>query len=275
MPRFFIKEPSDGYTLNDRIVLSGADAHHIARSLRMRRGDELTVCTQDGVEYDCVLSDLSPERVTLTVRGARRTFAEPEVRVSVFQALPKAAKLEWTIQKCVELGAAEIIPVLSARCVARPDAESAEKKGKRWNTIAEEAAKQSGRGIIPTVSDVISYPEALARMCKSDLYFVCYEDQTTPGADLSALLTASFGKASLHSARSAAFFIGPEGGISPEEAALARRSGIPLVSLGPRILRTETAPVCVMSCIMYASGGLSPRDALPETGTKEESGTDV
>ncbi len=242
MPRFFIKEES---IRSDGIIICGEDARHISRSLRMKIGDRITVCDFFNYEYDCTIGFIDSESVKLNINDRHPVNTEPSVKVRVFQALPKAQKMELVIQKSVELGACEICPVISSRCISRPDDKSSEKKTKRWNLISEEAAKQSGRGIIPPVRETLSFKQAISEMKKDDLCFICYECEDK--LDIKSFLCENYSK----NTKSISFFIGPEGGISAEEAELARENGIPSVGLGKRILRTETAPLCVLSGIMF------------------------
>ncbi len=242
MPRFFIKQE---FIRPDSIMIVGEDARHISRSLRMKPGEKITVCDFYNYEYDCEISSIDSETVELGILDKHPGNTEPSVSVRVFQALPKAQKMELVIQKSVELGAAEICPVISSRCISRPDDKSSDKKTKRWNLISEEAAKQSGRGIIPPVRETINFRQAVAEMKKSDLCFICYECEDK--LDIKSFLSENFSE----NTKSISFFIGPEGGISPDEAEYARECGIPSVGLGKRILRTETAPLCVLSGIMF------------------------
>lgn len=251
MPRFFIKDENIGNT--DTVTLKGEDARHISFSLRMRVGDNITLCDFFNYEYDCEIKAIDGEKVVLNVINKHPSQNEPSVKVSIYQALPKASKLELIIQKCVELGAFEIVPVLSSRCISRPDDKATEKKTKRYNTISEEAAKQSGRGMIPPVSETLPFKKAIERMKDSDIAFMCYEAQDTDGeSDIKSFFKKHLSEAT----KTVSFFVGPEGGISEEEARYAKDNGIYCVSLGKRILRTETAPLCVLSCLMYETDNM-------------------
>lgn len=248
MPRFFIKKEDIGK--DNRIVLRDENATHISLSLRMRVGDKLTVCDSTGRDYFCRIETITHDEVVLVAEDSALCQSEPSVRVSLFQALPKGEKFEWIIQKCVELGVTEIVPVLTSRCISRPDDKAAEKKRKRWNAIAEEAAKQSGRGIIPTVTEILSYEAAICRIQSAEQSFFCYENETE--YDLKQFCDERLSPIP----QTLSFFVGPEGGISPEEADAAQKAGIRAVSLGKRILRTETAPLCVLSGIMLYTDNL-------------------
>ncbi len=247
MPRFFVDKNAavDG----SKIVISGEDAKHISLSLRSKPGESFTVCDEDGVEYDCVVSEITKNEVYMDVVSKQMSKAEPSVEVTLYQALVKSDKFESVIQKSVELGVAKIVPVVTERCVSRPDDASLSKKLERWKKIAKEAAMQSGRGRIPAVENAVSFSQALEKMKGDDCTFVCYEDLShTP---LSAVVAKSG-----DNVKSISFLIGPEGGISDKEAQMCRDAGIALAGLGPRILRTETAPLCVLSALMLLTGNL-------------------
>lgn len=251
MPRFFIKE--ENIMPDGKIRLFGDDANHVSHSLRMRVGDKITVCDFFNYEYDCIIEAFTSDDVTLSVVEKHTGANEPSVSVSLFQGVPKSTKLEMIIQKCVELGISKIYPVAMARCISRPDEKSSEKKTKRWNMISQEAAKQSGRGVVPEVCDTVSFRDAIKKLKEHDVCFLCYEMcDETQDADIKTFLKRSVSETT----GSVAFLVGPEGGISPEEAAYAKENGISFVSLGKRILRTETAPLCVLSCIMYESDNM-------------------
>jgi len=239
LPRFFIEEPPAGEAL-----IRGEDARHIGRSLRMKPGEELTLCC-GGTDHFCRIISITADEVRCEVLSSERSSAEPRLKLTLFQALPKSDKMELIVQKAVELGAGRIVPVLTSRCVSRPDTASAAKKCERWQKIALAAAKQSGRGIIPEVGGVISFEECLAAAGEYDRAFFCYEGggESLAGADLSDTGTA-------------ALIVGPEGGFEPSEAEAARFAGLRLTSLGKRILRCETAPIAAIAAIMLLSGDL-------------------
>lgn len=239
MPRFFV--PDCGQP-GDRIVLDGDNARHISYSLRMRRGDTVTLCGEDGRASLGELEDFDGETVAVRILGAGKG-AEPPFRVTLYQGLTKGDKLEYIIQKAVETGVTRIVPFVSSHCIAKlEEGAKTEKKLERWNRISEEAAKQCGRGIVPEVSSPVPFEKALEEASASSLAFLCYEREDT--VSLSDLLNA-------HPEGEISFFIGPEGGFSEKEAALAAEKGLSLCGLGKRILRTETAPIFVLSCITY------------------------
>lgn len=240
MPRFFVEN------LNPEApVIIGGDAGHIRRSLRMQPGEEITVCDTKGTDYLCEIVSFGEERVELAVKAASRTESEPSVSVTLFQCNPKGDKLESVIQKSVELGVCEIIPVLSARCISRPDAKAAHKKRARYQKIADSAAKQCGRGILPQVGEQLAFGQLCGRLAEFDRVLLFYEGG---GAALRTLLRDTD--------RRIAVIIGPEGGFDLDEVEKLQAAGAVCCGLGRRILRTETAPLAALSGIMLLSGNL-------------------
>ena len=233
MPKFFVS-PND--VQENFLVLTGENAAH-AKVLRLQCGETVTVCDGVGQDLTCVVSDVSPGQISLVVQSREASRAEPPVACSVYMAYAKADKLEHVIQKATELGATEIVAFPSSRCVSRPDEKSLAKKLERWQKIAASAAEQSGRGRIPSVLTVNSYREAVERAARSELPLFPYENERT---------------VSLR----AAIMTGPEGGFSEDEVRLAEEAGMKICSLGPRILRCETAPLCALSAVLYAAGAL-------------------
>lgn len=240
MPRFFVEHGDE-----NEIIITGEDARHIGRSLRMRTGESLTVCAE-GIDYDCEITRITDSEVYLHPVKITPCAAEPTVRVTLYQAVPKQDKLAEIVQKAVELGVTEIVPVLTARCVARPTKADFEKKRDRLQKIAHSAAKQSGRGIIPNVAALHTWKEALASMQAQDISVMLYEEQGG----------VRFGEVPLDGAKTIGLFIGSEGGISEEEASQAVEAGLHRVWLGKRILRCETAPTAAVSVLMYLTGNL-------------------
>lgn len=240
MPHFFCEAVT-----GDRAVITGEDARHIAKVLRMRLGEGLTLSAADGMDYDCVIEGLSPELVELCIQRAYPNETEPRAKVTLFQCVPKSDKMDWIVQKAVELGVFEVVPVLSKRCVSRPDAKTAAKKVERWQKIAKEAAKQSGRGIIPVVRPMITFAEALKEAGAMEFALFCYEGG---GDRLSALVSPT--------AEQIALLIGSEGGFEPEEAEAAKEAGCHAATLGKRILRCETAPLAALAAVMQLTGDL-------------------
>lgn len=250
MPRFFV-DPSA--ICGERIVLTGENAHHAAFSLRLAPGDRIKVCDQQ-TAYLCEMVSFDSETATARILSAAPIDTEPPFVASLFQALPKGDKLDTVIQKAVECGVTEVIPFESSRCIVRAKPEAEARKTERRNRIAEEAAKQCGRGVIPTVQPTVTYAEALKTASSADLVLFCYEgNETTP---LPAVVEQA--RPALEAAEQSgrrpriAIIIGSEGGFSPDEATAARDCGCILTGLGKRILRTETASGFVLSCLIYA-----------------------
>ena len=243
MPRFFMAGTN---ILGGMAIITGRDAEHV-RVLRLRPGEDMIICDGKGTDYKCRLVKADKEQVEAEVIEIVPCPAEPSVQVTVLCGLPKGDRTDYIIQKCVEAGASEIMFFQSDRCVAKPD--KPEKKLERWQRIAEEAAKQSGRGIIPQVSWAGEYADALNVANQKELGLFMYE--TGEREALNTVLEA-------HSdVKTAAIVTGPEGGFAPFEADLARIVGLHICSMGERILRCETAPVVAVSALMYATGNLS------------------
>ena len=237
---------SDGVALPIHTI-TGEDARHISRSLRMKVGEELTVCDSQGVRHDGVIEAINGDDVTVRITNSRPCENEPDVRVTLYQALAKGEKNEFIIQKAVELGAARIVPVMTSRCVSRPDEKSAKKKIERWNKIALAAAMQSRRGIVPVVEPIMSFENAARKAGNTAL--ICYELGGVP-----------IGKTDQISGREISLFIGSEGGFEQSEVDLILSLGGSAVTLGSRILRAETAPLAALSVIMYLTGNLGSDD---------------
>ena len=245
MPRFFVAKED---IRNGIVTVSGEDAHHISRALRMAAGERVTVCDAEGTDYECVLTDFLPDRVLARVERSRPTDREPPYIAVLYQGLPKADKLENVIQKAVECGVSRIVPFESERCVARIGDGDGEKKNARRNRIAAEAAKQCGRGILPAVEPAKPFREAVAEVARFDLALICYEGEgTTP---LPSVLAAA--KSRMPERPAVALMVGSEGGFSLGEAEAAKAAGWIPVGLGKRILRTETAPVFALAGLSFA-----------------------
>ena len=248
MPRFFVRSAQ----IEDGVVtVTGDDAHHISRSLRMAAGERITVCDMQKYEYECELTAFLPDRVLARVLQTKKCDTEPPYHAHVFQALPKGDKLDSIIQKAVECGAAELTTFESERCVVRAKDGAEQKKLERRARIALEAAKQSGRGILPTVHPTLSFREAIAQAASADLALFCYEGDGT--ISLSSVLQSFREKQTALSSQSPCIsvVIGSEGGFSRAEAEAAERAGLIAVGLGKRILRTETAASFALACLVY------------------------
>lgn len=242
MPRFFVESKN---IFDTYILICGNDARHIGRSLRMKLSDKITVCCQN-TDYECEIKSISDREVKAQIISKNKIMSEPDVSLTLFQAVPKSDKLDFIVQKAVELGASRIVPVLTRRCVAKYDAKSFEKKLLRLRRIAEEAAKQSGRGSIPEVCNIIDINSYYSSLNGFDLNLVCYEGGGKRFNDVKEL----------GSAKNISLFIGSEGGFDKSEAEKAQENGAVLITLGNRILRCETAPVCAISIIMNLSGNI-------------------
>ena len=238
MPRFFIDGTADG-----RAYIAGDDALHIAKALRMRPGEDLTLCDGKGTDFEGVLETVTDRQVTVRITVSRPSQAEPTLAVTLYQGLPKGDKMDWIVQKAVELGVTAVVPVATRRSVARLEGK-ADKKQERWQRIAAEAAGQCGRGILPAVERPLSWNQALSRL-SGEPALVFYEGGGRP---LRELVTPSTRRLSV--------FVGPEGGFDPEEIDAIRRQGGGVATLGPRILRCETAPLAALTLLMHLSGNM-------------------
>lgn len=230
----------------DLLTVTGPEVNHIRNVMRLKPGEEISVSIgEDGKEYRYGIETLEEDRVICRLRFVKDKDVELPVKVLLFQGLPKSDKMDLIVQKAVELGAAEIIPVSMQRCVVKLDAARAGKKIQRWQTIAESAASQSRRGVIPrvlppmTMEEAVSYAEQ-----NTQIRVLPYELQKDDGSTKDYLESIRAGQA-------VSIFIGPEGGFTPEEVELARQAGIRPISLGPRILRTETAGLAFLSWLIY------------------------
>ena len=241
MPRFFIDDVPNGVSVN----ITGEDAHHITRVLRMKAGEMFTLCDSRGNDYICELEKKKKNNVTCKILKTIPSVGEPSVDITIYMALPKGDKMDFIVQKAVELGAKRIVPFIAKRSVSRPDEKSLYKKCDRWRKIAKEAAMQSERGAVPQVSDVLNYKQAVDEAGEHELAIFLYENEK---------------ETSIHSVledkifSSVAIMIGPEGGFADEEVNTAIQGKMQSVSLGSRILRCETAPIAALSIVMYESG---------------------
>lgn len=244
MYQFFV-EPEQIDVAGKGVIIRGNDVNHIKNVLRMRPGEEVAVSNGiDGREYRCGILALEEDCVRLELRFIKEDGVELPAKIYLFQGLPKADKMELIIQKAVELGAFQVIPVAMKRCVVKLDEKKADSKIKRWQGIAEAAAKQSKRGVIPTVAPVMSYAQAVKMASEMDLKLVPYE--LAEGMEQTKQLIES-----VKPGQRIAIFIGPEGGFDPEEIRTATEAGIHPITLGKRILRTETAGFTTIAWLMY------------------------
>ena len=238
MPKFFTEQP-----IGEQITLGGETAKHIVKSLRMKVGEEVVLCDGKGYDYACVIESIGAGEVQLKLCFRTKSESEADIRVEIYQGLPKGDKLGEVVRRCTELGVYAFHPVVMRRSVVKPDAKSAEKKLLRLQKIAVQAAEQSRRGIIPEVFAIEEYEAALTKnTCKKTILF--YENG---GESLKSVLTDFAAK----DVKSVALLIGPEGGFEESEVAFAKERGAVVCTLGKRILRTETAPVVAAANVMY------------------------
>lgn len=244
MPKFFV--PREQISDNCAYIL-GSDAMHISKVLRMKVGENLFLCDGAGNDYDCCITDIKEDAISFNIIEKKPCLAEPLIKVTLFMALPKGDKMDYVIQKTVELGVHRIVPFSASRCVVKLSGKDAGKKTARWQKIAYEAAKQCGRGIIPQVEEPISFSELVGRVKSFDLPLFFYECEEQNS--LKNIL-------SQRSYQTVCAVVGPEGGFSQDEVQQAKAAGFVSVSLGKRILRCETAPGCAVCAIMYHTDNL-------------------
>lgn len=243
MYQFFIE--SDNIKEDEIWVTDSQDVNHIRNVLRMKKGERVSLCCEaKGKEYVCSIEEMEADIVRASIIDINGESRELPVKITLFQGLPKSDKMELIIQKAVELGAAEIVPMATKRAVVKLDAKKAAKKVQRWNEIAKSAAKQSKRGLIPEVKPVMSFKEAVEYGRQMDMLLIPYEDAEEI-AHSREVVEAVKGKKSL------GIYIGPEGGFPEDEVSLAMEAGAEPITLGHRILRTETAGMALLSILMF------------------------
>lgn len=239
-PRFFTENISE-----ETAVISGEDVKHITSVLRMRRGDMAVLCDGRGTDFLAELAASGDGRCEFKILEKGDNRAEPSIHLRLFQAMPKGDKMEFIVQKAVECGAAEIIPIFTKRCVSRPDEKQMRKKLPRYQKIALEAAKQCGRGIVPTVGEAVNFSELKNFISEENTGIMFYECSDVP-----------LKNAVSEFKRNVDIVIGSEGGFEPCEAEELRGLGFAAVSLGKRILRCETAPIAAISILMNMTGNM-------------------
>ncbi|MDO4299830.1 MAG: 16S rRNA (uracil(1498)-N(3))-methyltransferase [Clostridia bacterium] len=238
MPKFFVNSEN----INDHIItLDGENAKHIGNVLRAKKGDTITVCDGEGRDYECEITEITKKTVTAKITDIFTNDNEPDIKITLYQGLPKADKMELVIQKCIEIGVDRIVPVKTEHTVVKLEGKE-EKKLQRWNKIAESAAKQCGRGKIPVVDSVMSFKEAISEAASLDGAIIPYEKERE-----NSLKTFAKG----FKGKSIGIFIGPEGGFSNKEIDFALSKGVQSVTLGKRILRTETAGLVTSVILLY------------------------
>lgn len=238
----FFTEPSQ--IQGDTIRITGADVNHMKNVLRIKAGEEVGISDGQGMDYICRVSGYEEESAVLQVLSSEKSYSELSSRVYLFQGLPKGDKMELIIQKAVELGVYEVIPVATRRAVVKLDEKKSAKKTERWNAIALGAAKQSGRSLIPKVKPPVSYKKALEYAGELDVVLIPYE--LAEGMEKTRKIISA-----ISPGQSIGVFIGPEGGFDEEEVERAGAAGAFPITLGKRILRTETAGLTVLSILMY------------------------
>lgn len=241
MHRFFVEPSQIG---EKEIVITGPDVNHIRNVLRMRAGEELLAADGQGSEYRCILRELQDSEIRAEICRKLSGSAELSSRITLFQGLPKSDKMDLIIQKCVELGVFRIVPVTTKRTVVKLDAKKEESRRKRWTAVSESAAKQSGRGIIPEISGVRGFKEAVEEAGELDVCLIPYEKAEDMARTREIL-------SGIPAGASIGVFIGPEGGFEEEEVREAMEAGARPITLGRRILRTETAGMAVLAMLGY------------------------
>lgn len=243
MPKFFVKE---NQIESNKINIIGTDVNHIKNVLRLHENEQIEICSfENQKNYLCEIQNLSDERVECSILKELQSNTEPNVKVTIFQGLPKAEKMELVIQKSVELGVYDITPVEMQRCVVKLNEKDKLKKIDRWQKIAEVASKQSGRDIIPKINNVINVKNICNIIGEYDILLLAYEkeEKNTLKNELEKIKQNNYKKIGV--------IIGPEGGIDEKEAKLLQESGAKIITLGKRILRTETVALSVLSNVMY------------------------
>lgn len=228
----------------DRIYIEGSDVNHMKNVLRMKVGEQAEISDGNNLKYLCQISSYEEDRAELEILEKMDADTELSSKLYLFQGLPKSDKMELIVQKAVELGAYEVIPVATKRAVVKLDAKKAAKKVERWNSISESAAKQAGRSRIPQVADVITFSEALEKAGELDVRLIPYE--LAEGMEEAREVVRA-----IRSGQSVGIFIGPEGGFEQSEVEEAMKKGVIPITLGRRILRTETAGLAILSILMF------------------------
>ena len=236
MAKFFVDKESVN---DDNIIITGSDVSHIKKVLRMREGDSLTISDKAGMDYECEITSIGQDEVVCAILSKKACETEPEVFVTLYQCIPKSGKMDSIIQKAVELGVGRIVPVLSKRCVAKAE------KTERWQKISSEAVKQCKRGVIPEVAPAMTFAEAVKEFCQNEVALFPYEEAKDGAINVQK------------GVKTVGIMIGPEGGFDKTEVEMAEKLGAKIVTLGKRILRTETAGSTVLSIVMFNLGEMS------------------
>jgi len=250
MPKFFVK---NNQIEEDRIIIIGEDVNHIKNVLRLKVDDNIQICNSDiAKNYMCGISKLNDNSIECIIFSEIESNSESNVDITIFQGIPKADKMELIIQKCVELGVSEITPIEMKRCIAKIDSKSKNKKIERWQKISEVAAKQSGRDMVPKINDITSIKNICNIICEYDIVLLAYENEqiNTLKNEIQRLKDIENKEIKI------GIIIGPEGGLEKEEVDILKGSGAKVITLGKRILRTETVGFVLTSIIMYELGDL-------------------
>lgn len=247
MSKFFIDKVN--FKGNNILINDKEDINHIIKVLRLGANNTIIVCDGAGNDYKSVIRGISKNEIVTEIEECIASSNEPSICVTLFQGIPKSDKMEYIIQKAVELGVNRIVPVVTKRTIVKIDSNTGgNNKVSRWQRIAYEAAKQCGRGVIPSVSEPLSFRQAIKELSRMDIRFMPYENETRN--NLRETLEGIDGDST------AGIIIGPEGGFSDDEAQLAVEEGVSTVTLGTRILRTETAGITALSILMYETGNI-------------------
>lgn len=245
MHKFFVSKEQ----INGNIIsILNDDAHHISKVLRLRVNEKIEVSDGAGVEYICSIKEISKKEISCTIIETVESTSESQIEITLFQGIPKSQKMDLIVQKCVEIGVVNFFPVITKRVVVRIDDRDISGKIERWNRISVEASKQSNRGIIPKVHNPIFFSEAIILMRDMDLCIIPYENQKDVG--FKEILKG------ITNIKKVGIFIGPEGGFEAEEISLCTTENILPITLGPRILRTETAGFVAATIIQYELGDM-------------------
>lgn len=245
MHKFFIDKKN---ILGEKLYITNNDVNHIYKVLRLNTGDTILVCDGYGREYTSKIAEINKKEVICDIINVSDNLSEPPVKVTLFQGLPKAQKMEYIIQKSVEIGIYKIQPIITQRVVVKTEGKDITNKLERWRRISEEAAKQSNRGIIPEIQEPITFEEAVETIRSLDLSIIPYEKEKRKG--LKSVLSEKL------DIKNVGILIGPEGGFEEIEVDNCMKNGVIPVTLGPRILRTETAGIAALSMVLYEIGDM-------------------
>lgn len=245
MHKFFIDKSA---IFGDAVQIEGEDVNHISKVLRLRKGENIQVCDGNRHEYICMIESIEKKLVTCRIIESFDNLTEAPIEITLFQGIPKSQKMDLIVQKCVEIGVVKIQPVITERVVVKTDGKDLSSKIERWNRIAVEASKQSNRGILPVVEEPVSFDEAIVKLKEFDAAVIPYENEKTTGMK-------EYFK-NKREIKSIGILIGPEGGFEESEIELCMKNNIMPVTLGPRILRTETAGFVASTIVLYEIGDM-------------------